>query len=124
MSHVQAPPFGDLAAEAREGTRPIFAGSETALSIVAEQNLPVLIDIAPRTGGSGKYLGPLTVRTMPGASRSGHMGRQPVATLSIPLSYTPRILGSRQTGSSARTDSILAGPTLAPAAACGTSGGQ
>jgi hypothetical protein len=97
MSHVPASLFGDLAAGAREGVRSILAGSETALSIAVEQDLLVLIDIAPRTGGSGKYLGPLTVRTMPGVFRGGHMGRQPVATLSIPLSCTPRILGSRQT---------------------------
>jgi hypothetical protein len=52
------------------------------------------------------------------------MGRQPVATLNIPFSYTPRILGPRQTGSPARTNTVFAGPTLAPAVACGTSRGQ
>jgi hypothetical protein len=52
------------------------------------------------------------------------MGRQPVATLSIPLSYTPRVPGSRQTGSSARTDTVLEGPTLAPKVTCSTSGGR
>jgi hypothetical protein len=53
MSHVPTPLFGDLAAEALEGVRSIFAGPETALPIVAEQDLPVLVGIAPRTEGSG-----------------------------------------------------------------------
>jgi hypothetical protein len=69
-------------------------------------------------------LGLLPVQTMPRAFRSGHMGRQPVVTLNIPFSSTLRILGPRQTGSSARTNTVFAGPTLAPAVACGTSGGQ
>jgi hypothetical protein len=53
MSHVPAPFFGELSAEALEGVWSFFAGSETALSIVVEQHLLVLIEIAPRTGGSG-----------------------------------------------------------------------
>jgi hypothetical protein len=53
MSHVPSPLFGDLAAEALEGVRLIFAGSETAFSIAVEQDLPVLFENSPKVGGLG-----------------------------------------------------------------------